>query len=127
MFVGVNSGRKTEATAARGYRTGQSSAPSSRILSQMAFAVLGGLGARLGELWRMHRAYNELSSMTDLELGDIGIVRTDIPEVAAGSYFRERQSGLQERPSGLQDCEPVQAKMRGRLGRVGTNFDPSLR
>ncbi len=33
-----------------------------------------------------HRNYNELSQLTDRELADIGLDRSDIPRVAAGNY-----------------------------------------
>jgi uncharacterized protein YjiS (DUF1127 family) len=56
----------------------------------MVITVLASFGSRVAELRRVRRAYKELTSMTDLELEDMGIVRTDIPDVAAGTYFRER-------------------------------------
>lgn len=33
-----------------------------------------------------HRNLNELSQLTDRELADIGLERSDIPRVAAGAY-----------------------------------------
>jgi uncharacterized protein YjiS (DUF1127 family) len=54
---------------------------------------------------RMARAYRELSTMSDLELRDIGISRADIPVVVSGTYRRTRRpvsnptsSGRQRRP-----------------------------
>lgn len=35
---------------------------------------------------QFHRTIDELSKLTDRELADIGLDRSDIPRVAAGSY-----------------------------------------
>jgi uncharacterized protein YjiS (DUF1127 family) len=44
----------------------------------------------IAEARRMHRLYEELASMTSRELKDIGISRSDIPAVVAGTFRRER-------------------------------------
>jgi uncharacterized protein YjiS (DUF1127 family) len=41
---------------------------------------------------RMRREYDELSSLTDSELQDMGICRTDIPAVVSGSCRRPNGS-----------------------------------
>jgi uncharacterized protein YjiS (DUF1127 family) len=38
--------------------------------------------------WRYEATVRELSSLTDHELTDLGITRTDIPRVASGSSIR---------------------------------------
>lgn len=38
------------------------------------------------EARRMQRMYDELSSMSDLELHDFGLIRSDIPAVVTGTY-----------------------------------------
>jgi uncharacterized protein YjiS (DUF1127 family) len=40
----------------------------------------------IAEARRVSRAYNELTALSDSELQDIGIMRTDIPAVVTGTY-----------------------------------------
>ncbi len=51
---------------------------------------------------RTARAYRELSTMSDLELHDIGISRADIPVVVSGTYRRTRRPVSNPTSSGQQ-------------------------
>lgn len=53
-----------------------------RALSRMMKACAEGIA----EARRMSRAYNELTALSDSELQDIGISRSDIPSVVTGTY-----------------------------------------
>lgn len=46
------------------------------------------LGHRMAECRRNRRGYRELAAMSDLELEDLGISRTDIDVIFAGRYHR---------------------------------------
>lgn len=46
------------------------------------------LGHRMAECRRNRRGYQELAAMSDLELEDLGISRTDIDIIFAGRYGR---------------------------------------
>lgn len=50
---------------------------------------LGRVGQRLYEVRRRARAKAELRAMSDLELRDLGLGRSDVPSVLAGCFKRE--------------------------------------
>ncbi len=67
-------GRQYPATFRRGWRT----------VARALNAVVKGIA----EARRIARAYDELAAMSDPELCDIGINRSDIPAVVSGTYRR---------------------------------------
>lgn len=56
---------------------------------------------RVSKTRRLVREYDELTAMTDLELEDIGISRTDILAVVSGTYRRAHHSISDPAPCGL--------------------------
>lgn len=54
--------------------------------SNFLVSAFGWLVRPLSALWARTRVYDELMSMDDRLLADIGISRADIPSVAAGRY-----------------------------------------
>lgn len=61
------------------------------------------LFAAIGNARRMDAMYRELSAMTDRELRDMGLTRSDIPAVVAGTFTR--QPAVE-----LKTVAPVEAK-----------------
>ncbi len=53
------------------------------------FGTFRKLAGTFAEARRMHRTYAELSGMSDRELRDMGITRSDIPAIVAGTFTRE--------------------------------------
>ena len=64
--------------------------PHARVLAPTA-QMLKRLGHKLTECRRNHRGYQELATMSDIELEDLGINRTDIDAIFAGTYERAIQ------------------------------------
>ena len=61
-------------------------------------------GEGTAEARRMARAYDELTTMSDPELHDIGISRADIPAVLSGTYRRTRHPMYDPTSSGQPGC-----------------------
>ena len=60
----------------------------------------------LAKARRMAREYNELASMSDPELQDIGISRADIPAVVSGAYRRKRYDSSEFALRGRSEPSP---------------------
>lgn len=52
--------------------------------------TLTATGQSISAARRLHRSYEELRAMSDLELQDIGITRADIPTIVAARFRRKR-------------------------------------
>lgn len=50
--------------------------------------ALKAVGDRVAEARRVQQIFDELNAMNDHELEDIGLIRSDIPAVVAGTYRR---------------------------------------
>jgi uncharacterized protein YjiS (DUF1127 family) len=61
-------------------------APSNEFENNWFAGTFGWLVRPLANLWSRTQVYDELMSMDDRLLADIGISRADIPSVAAGRY-----------------------------------------
>lgn len=75
-------------TEARRIRAEHFAAGVSRIGKAVA-GFVGTIGTAFAEARRQHTLYEELSRMTDFELRDIGLNRSDIPAAVAGVLTRE--------------------------------------
>lgn len=62
--------------------------PHARLLAPTA-RLLKRLGHKLTECLRNRRGYQELATMNDIELEDLGINRTDIDAIFAGTHQRD--------------------------------------
>ena len=62
--------------------------------ARAVFRALGRVAQAFAEAKRQHALYEQLSRMTDRELRDAGISRSDIPAVVAGTLTRK--TGWQE-------------------------------
>jgi uncharacterized protein (DUF2249 family)/uncharacterized protein YjiS (DUF1127 family) len=69
---------------------------------------LNALGKGIFKARRMHRAYRELAAMSDHDLEDIGVSRSDLPRIFAGTYHRERSATQ-------NNVSPIAGKERSRL------------
>lgn len=65
--------------------------PHEGILASIGRA-LRKFGSEIVEFHRMRRSFEELAAMNDCELEDIGINRTDISAVFAGTYQRQKSA-----------------------------------
>ena len=68
----------------------QSCQPEKRLLHERVFGAicraLKAVGDRAAEARHVQQIFDELNAMNDHELEDIGLIRSDIPAVVAGTY-----------------------------------------
>jgi uncharacterized protein YjiS (DUF1127 family) len=81
-----------------------------RLALRMACRTLKALAKGVAEARRMVRAHNELAAMSDPELRDIGINRSDISAVVSGRYPTDHFSFLinpqaGEKSRGMHDVQ----------------------
>lgn len=83
---------------------GQSSKPGKRRIRERILAAIGhslkAVGEQVAEARRAQQVFDELNTMTDRELEDIGIRRFDIPAVVAGTYRSMRLAASNVIPLG---------------------------
>lgn len=60
----------------------------SRAAARAIAAPVRKAAAYIAELHRTHVTFSELSALSDRELRDIGLIRSDIPAAAAGHFTR---------------------------------------
>lgn len=83
--------------------------------ARAVFRVLGGVTQAFAEAKRQHALYEELSRMTDRELRDAGINRSDIPAVVAGRLTRDTDRREPKVAAGLAEQAPAPAQADERL------------
>jgi uncharacterized protein YjiS (DUF1127 family) len=69
--------------------------------------LMKGYAEGIAEARRMSRAYDELTAMSNSELQDMGIRRTDIPSVVTGTYRNIPYLICDSTPHGQRETTPL--------------------